>query len=92
MVSSAAGLIVGICAFVLDHRDIKKGKIIANPKKSMALLAIKFSFETESTINDAEYLWDFEDGLDINIRQNLLIMKIMVQTMCKLMKKYLHNR
>ena len=46
---------------IFDPEDIKKGKIILNPQKGSAPLAVRFSFETEDEINDVEYLWDFDD-------------------------------
>ncbi|MEK7867897.1 MAG: PKD domain-containing protein, partial [Candidatus Omnitrophota bacterium] len=46
---------------IFNPEDIKKGKIILNPQKGSAPLAVRFSFETEDEINDVEYLWDFDD-------------------------------
>ncbi|MCX5693044.1 MAG: PKD domain-containing protein, partial [Candidatus Omnitrophica bacterium] len=46
---------------IFDQEDIKKGKIIADSLKGRAPFTVKFSFETEDEINDAEYLWDFDD-------------------------------
>ncbi|MCX5687588.1 MAG: PKD domain-containing protein, partial [Candidatus Omnitrophica bacterium] len=46
---------------IVDPEVIKKGKIILNPKKGNAPLTVRFSFETENQISDAEYLWDFDD-------------------------------
>ena len=49
---------------VFDPDDIKKGRIIVNPKKGEAPLAVRFSFETVDAMSDAEYLWDFDsDGI-----------------------------
>ncbi|MBU1912987.1 MAG: hypothetical protein KKB22_05610, partial [Candidatus Omnitrophica bacterium] len=49
---------------ISEPGDIKKGKIILNSKNGKAPLAIRFSFETENEISDAEYLWDFQgDGI-----------------------------
>ena len=49
---------------IFEPRDIKKGKIILNPKNGKAPLAIRFSFEAENEISGAEYLWDFQsDGI-----------------------------
>ena len=46
---------------ISDPEAVKKGKIIIDPKKGNAPLAAKFFFETGNEINDAEYLWDFDD-------------------------------
>jgi len=46
---------------IFNPEDIKKGKIIADLQKGRAPLTVRFSFETEDGINDAEYLWDFDD-------------------------------
>nr|MBU1328372.1 alpha/beta fold hydrolase [Candidatus Omnitrophota bacterium] len=49
---------------IFDPEDIKKGKIIINPQKGNAPLAVRFSFEIEDEISDVEYLWDFDnDGI-----------------------------
>ena len=56
---------------VIDPEDIKKGKITLNPKKGNAPLAVRFFFETENEINDAEYLWDFEDDGVIDLITSL---------------------
>jgi len=46
---------------IFNPEDIKKGKIIADSQKGRTPFTVKFSFETEDEINDAEYLWDFDD-------------------------------
>jgi len=50
---------------VSDPNDIKKGRIIINPKKGKAPLDSRFAFETKDEIGGAvEYLWDFNnDGV-----------------------------
>ena len=52
---------------IFDPESIKKGKIIVNPQKGKAPLLVRFSFETENEISDAEYLWDFEDDGAIDL-------------------------
>ena len=49
---------------ISNPEDIKKGRIIVDSQKGKAPFTVKFSFETEDEINDAEYLWDFDgDGV-----------------------------
>ncbi|MDP2922612.1 MAG: PKD domain-containing protein, partial [Candidatus Omnitrophota bacterium] len=52
---------------ISDPEGIKKGKIIVNSQKGKAPLLVRFSFETENEISDAEYLWDFEDDGAIDL-------------------------
>ncbi|MFA5389189.1 MAG: PKD domain-containing protein [Candidatus Omnitrophota bacterium] len=46
---------------VLDPEEIHKGKVIVDTGKGQSPLAVAFSLETRDIINDAEYLWDFEN-------------------------------
>ena len=46
---------------------IKKGRIVVNSQKADAGLAVRFTFETESLISGAEYLWDFDNDGAIDL-------------------------
>jgi PKD repeat protein/pimeloyl-ACP methyl ester carboxylesterase len=52
---------------ILNPENIRKGKIIVNAQKADAGLATRFSFETKGQINDAEYLWDFDNDGAIDL-------------------------